>query len=550
MEHPTFAPLSSPTLHESWVRAIAAEDVALFGLNPGGTFSFGIDSDGRIHAPTIELEQLQLPTVFDKEGIWSPLALIAEVDEEADTRAIRVIAQDTESLQLKNFYLEPAVTSSDEPHWTANLPDVARIELIGTEEARQFTIGIKTTDGNAPKVELLVPQTAAEKPSPKKKVAKLLGAAAAALAMISPFAIDTHYDSASPITSADQMVQPAGTLWQDGIKQAEQEFKEPELTRSRNAFSAYFAGDTAGLQRQIEQYGFASNWINPAAITKLQSAQTVAELTTAFDQAMEGLPITLQPATDNAALEKLSVREKAYSTEKVSDVSEIKDVAAGIFDALNQFDRRFLQSLETPLAFVPVGDISAVSNAPSANAYHNYAENGALIVINAGQSKERNTQTAAHELGHYLDELFFMRFKVDDLNPNSFTYTQRGWASYFRPFGTAIGGNWITLNKNADSNMLEDAAESTALLVDPNKQIILNASTANEKISSVLFKLEKEMPGFTAAFLARHGVREAEPELTYVKNALPYAPAVLGMGWMLTDIHRGRKRRTLANVTN
>ncbi|MFZ1249106.1 MAG: hypothetical protein WAQ24_02190 [Candidatus Saccharimonadales bacterium] len=393
----------------------------------------------------------------------------------------------------------------------------------------------------------------------RRKLRQKAGALVAAAVfggLASPSPVDNPGER---VTSANTFVHPTG----QGVAEiAESSHDAAVVARSKAAFEAYARGNVLALTKQSEDLGYTANWITEEAIRNVKSANSFSELSSAFAAVSQGGKVKLTTISA-PEVSKYSSKNEVIRPLVDEDLEAAKLYAADILTVLNSLDKKFVSEQEINIAIAKGIDNSKGSNSNVDPVGLYDAKKNVIIlatedvhsisgfVIGDGEDIFR------HELVHQIDI-------HSNKNAISAKVTNVG-SSYkgeaYKSAEVNRKGTPIFLTNYAAYNPSEDAAETGAHLLG-EKPIELSQSPRDEKLQTVLFSLEKEMPGFTAHWLERarpsfyHGsVLDAAryvvgefggliPE--HKKPGLPFAPAGLALAvWILALISSRRAEGAL-----
>jgi hypothetical protein len=334
--------------------------------------------------------------------------------------------------------------------------------------------------------------------------------AAAAMAGLVFTLLPIHGDDPSKnkeITTAQEMVLPGGTATDGGVRQAEQFFNDETLDRSRDAFAAYYRGDTNALQEQAKANGYESNWISPQAIAEIKQAGSISELQAAFEKAFAGAPISLSVCDTEKSLKNI-FDQYNYKYTPTSNLDRSRSLALGIVDFWNIMDKRYLKNMQ-PLQYMVVDSIikQASNGLDPAGYYHRAADGETTDQILLLDDNYRNDSgLIAHESGHYVDlsRTNGSGGKVSNitawLNPVGYSYAG---SHDFESSSTSYEGEHVSSSPYGNASEIESVGEGSVKVLGPKPKLSWEHSARGEKESALIFELEKEQPGFTASLLLR-----------------------------------------------
>ncbi len=507
--------------------------VTIKPLEAGQSVHFAT-SDGQPQAP-LDLASLGLPQLGKKDNI-TPLAIMVHEKRASDAvSSVELVGVKADGTPATLVLEVAPSTNGNVPQWigkgAAEFSVFAKEADVTVAQGRgkkgMVAVAAKPSD----KASAIEFQTRVIRPVPTKvekqadaggetwrnKVlvsrAKKIGAVVAATVVtILPFA---HIQSAPrhDLRSATEVVLPYGTDSKYGIKQAEQYFSADTLDRSREAFAAYYAGDTNALQAQIEADNYHPNWITPEAFSAVESASNFDELQTAFKQAIGSLPVDFKVPRNNKDLEDLSTY---YDHTLETDLGDTKHEAIAVLKYYNLFDEAGLKKRMVPLTYAVVNSAKGKPGSPDGvlNEAGGYCQTGGdkpdVIVLAAGHSKlgdlffkDSAEGLTAHESEHYgaTIDTHGIEGIIGGLNPDNFMYAGLDNASFYDIY---FKGQRVVTDGYGRSNDQEDTADIAMKLFVQKADIELTDSPYFEKLSALIFATEDSQPGFTASFLLSH----------------------------------------------
>lgn len=342
-----------------------------------------------------------------------------------------------------------------------------------------------------------------------RQIHRVLGGVAAVGAAVSAFLPSDapNLEQNRLLSSGTEIVQPAGTVYYEGLKQAEQFFDQGTLDRTRAAVDAYLAGDSSALDEQQAELGYRANWVTSENQEAIETATSKEELEEAFHNALRGLPVTLQIADTSQALAKL---DQGYEHMLAHDLGQDKKLVLSVVDTLNLFDFDHLKKELGPLNIVIVGEMVDLRDRGAVvEGYYNPATDAAdadQIVVAEVHADEQGL--FPHELIHDKDMHAnkVLRAKIGQLNLSGYNYSHTNKA-------TEVDG-WNTVSRgygNTDSG--EDAATIGENILRESPKILFENSPLGEKQMALLLTFEQEEPGFSAALLSRTPPQEEPSQL-------------------------------------
>lgn len=359
-----------------------------------------------------------------------------------------------------------------------------------------------------PVMELLPPEKR-EQPYRKSRISRILGGVAAVAASVSVFLPGEAPNLAQNelFSSGTEIVQPAGTIYYDGLKQAEQFFGQATLDRTRAAVDAYLAGDTTELSKQQAELGYHADWISAQGREAIETATTKDELEDAFHNALSGLPVTLEVADTPQAIARL---DQGYEHMLAHDLGQDKKLSLSVVDTLNLLDLTSLKENLEPLKIVIVGSVVDLEDysagiegyyAPAADS-HDVDQ----IVVAEAYADER--ELFPHEFTHDTDDHMRrgLSEKIGQLNVDGHGYSRTNKM-------TEVDG-WKSVNRGyGNTNSREDAATVGEDLLQEHPEISFENSPLSEKQMAFLLTFEENEPGFSAALLSRASRPEESSKL-------------------------------------
>ncbi|HZM64253.1 MAG TPA: hypothetical protein VFB59_03920 [Candidatus Saccharimonadales bacterium] len=484
---------------------------------------------GSPRAP-LDLAALGLPAFEQryKEDNFQPLAIIVHsAQKTGDVGKLELIVTDGDRVESR--YLENIMATQDpqtqaKPRWI--YPGSSIMSRTMVEPSAQKTVGrggktsltISSNDPFYGKVEgggsariIRQAPTRAEKtvasPYHEKEPGKLwrrLGAMAAGLALITGASslFSTDPGKNTEIKTAHELVLPAGTYMDNGIKQAEKFFSEDELSRSRKAFEAYFAGDTESLRAQAKALGYESNWMKAEAIAAVDRAESYDQLIAAFDKAFDGLPVKLK-VFNNANIEGMA---SGYYHQPASDFDQAKQLALSVVRLFNVMDKEYLDKME-PLDYIITGKIKDIAEIEDPGGYYVDGEKQSYIVLaDAGGFLffSNAEELVGHETGHYQD---LSKSEHGDSNPTVFNLHPGQYVGpypdVYRDAPTSVEGQHAVARAYGNVNQKEDTATVQEAINKVRPTLRWENSPLGEKQMAIIFEMEKKYPGFTASLLER-----------------------------------------------
>ncbi len=337
----------------------------------------------------------------------------------------------------------------------------------------------------------------------------MLGGVAAVAATVSVFLPGEAPNLAQNelLSSANEIVQPAGTIYYDGLQQAEQFFGPTTLDRTRAAVDAYLAGDVSALETQQTQLGYEANWITPQSREAIETATTKEALQEAFHNALHGLPVTLEVADTPEALARL---DRGYEYMLAHDLEQDKKLSLSAIDTLNLLDLAHLKQELGPLKVVIVGRlVDLEEEGADVEGYYlpatNSADSDQIVIAEAYAGEQK---LIPHELSHDIDNHTGrgLSGKIGRLNVDGHRYD--------RTNDSTEASGWKTVSRGyGNTNSREDAATVGEDLLQSHPEISFENSPLSEKQMAFLLTLEEEEPGFSAALLSRTSPAEEPSKL-------------------------------------
>ncbi|MGB4800433.1 MAG: hypothetical protein WBP03_02865 [Candidatus Saccharimonadales bacterium] len=349
--------------------------------------------------------------------------------------------------------------------------------------------------------------------------------------------------TALEVTTATELVTEGDQPAIDDVPQAESSFDTDTLRRSREAVDAYMKGNVAALHNQQQRYGYNTNWIKADTFEKIQAASDYAELEAVFNGAFSRLHVSLSvfgpheayqsndrnDARDLGEMDRSIIRTKLGS----ADLENAKRMTVGIAQTLESFDEKMFTDGEMKLVFQLTknlntieppkdNDAEKVTRKVDGLARHTASHEAAVIDLDV-DSTFSPPELVGHEFAHVRDsaERGKPSGTISSLNPRSGGQIYVG-ASY-PAFSTKIDGGSVFSSQYSRYNPQEDYAEGAAAWQGPSGSVELDRSPRGEKLMYVLFDLESQYPGATAAFLQKqqpHVYRaDTKDKLWYALNA-------------------------------
>jgi len=496
-------------------------------LQPGKATYFSFDEKG-IQFP-LDLQKIGLPELT---ADYIPLAVVATKD------SLKVVAADRNApeARIKPFYLQNNTALTDpqthEPaQWLQpgqadfttrnNTTESTRVNEQTGKGVHAITVNpdadgaVHIIRATATKTETAMASTIPEKPTRtgnkfalRKVIGGFLLGSTLTGGMLAPY---DAYDHDAPITTAAEMVQPSGTEKVGDVTQAERDFDEDTLSRSRVAFDAWFKGDEQKLKQMVEANkdfgGYRTDWITRQEMQKVKDAKNNAELESAFNTATQGLGVTLEVADTPDK----TITSPDDTQTVATDLEGSKKVAEGALQVLETMDPNVISKAVGPLQFKIVGHINPLKSnpdfKPGAYFYSSGETNQLPAIIMPTDGSSNVIYTLPHELTHDVDSHLDFDQVVGDLNPPGEQYV--GQKDYVNS-PTKVGSNQVVGEDYSNVSIEEDVAVTGQDVMGINPTLNPVDSTYNEKVSAEIFSMEQLQPGFTAAFLLR---------------AKPYAPS-------------------------
>lgn len=496
----------------------------------GDESNFGYKNDVR---PPLDLKALGLPSLEESEKL-EPLAVVIhrQADDEAVTCVELLVKNDQriEGRFLEDIRAAAGAKNDTMQRWikpghsllsSAKVEPVA--EQVGTLKSDQSVTKLKAVSlyGKAAgRTEIIRPKlTRFEKqvaqPDYPQRVGRYIRAGRALAAVTAAFSglfffSPEGYDPSQNrrITTAHELVLPGGTLTHDGLTQAEAYFSEPELSRSRAAYEAYFKGDTEALRVQAQSYGYETNWMQPELVAAIEKAENYDALVAAFNTAFAGLPITLAAYTGARRPDGLLFNENT-SQEPTTNFEGAKKGALEVVQLFNNvLDKDYLLRPDMePVTYILTGEIKAQGIIAGGYFTCNQETNQNFIAISDSAG---GGHLAAHETVHFEDlkdkdqpngkwtsRVAMVNHPshqpVDIRSHEATPIRVEGWNNVSRSYGNV--------------NNTEGTATAGEEVLSATPIISWEHSPLGEKQMTIIFGMEKESPGFTASLLLR--AREA-----------------------------------------